>query len=147
MHGSATLHKMQHCWHANNTWSRELHGRSAVRHTCRYAQAGWAPTAFRSSRDSRAGAAAQQVSDFLDEDELAELHAKGLQASRGYDTFATQAEASARGQAEREAAKRHGGAAEGLTLFPAEALKPVQLSIGMRLLQRMGWRPVRSPWD
>ena len=107
-------------------------------------QEGWTPATFKSSRGSRADAAQQRVSDFLDEDERAELEAKGLQAASGYDTFAAQSEAVAKGQAEREAAGRHGEAAAGLTLFPAEALKPAQLSIGMRLLQKMGWHPVRT---
>jgi Protein of unknown function (DUF1604) len=110
---------------------------------CADMQDGWTPAVFKSSRDSRAAGQSQQVSDFLDDDERAEFEAKGLQAASGYDTFAARSEAALRGAAESEASKRHGDLAAGLSLFPSEALKPAQPAIGMRLLQKMGWRPVR----
>lgn len=83
------------------------------------------------------------MNDFLDDDERADLDAKGLQASSTYDTFAVSSEAALRGRAQTEAAERHGVAAAGLNLYPAVAIKPVHLSVGMLLLQKMGWRPVR----
>jgi galactokinase len=78
------------------------------------------------------------VADFLDEDELQELQDKGLQAKAEYDTFASGQSAAAHAQAAQEADARHGGA--GVNLFPEEALRPVVTSIGVRLLQKMGWR-------
>lgn len=107
-------------------------------------QEGFTPAAFKSSRSDRTGRERQQqVEDFMDEDELAERTSTRLQAAGTYDTFAATAEGAARGAAGAAAARRHGDAAEGLNLFPAEALRPVQLSVGMQLLQKMGWRPVR----
>lgn len=106
-------------------------------------QEGWEPSTYKSSRDSRAAGAQQQAVDFMDDDERAELEAKGLQATNPYDTFAANATAEAQGKAEAEAARRHGQAAASLNLFPTEALKASHVSIGMSLLQKMGWRPVR----
>lgn len=108
-----------------------------------YIQEGFTPASFKSSRGSRANAQKQAVNDFLDDDERADLDAKGLQASSTYDTFAVSSEAALRGRAQTEAAERHGVAAAGLNLYPAVAIKPVHLSVGMLLLQKMGWRPVR----
>jgi hypothetical protein len=79
------------------------------------------------------------VSDFLDEDELEELREKGLQAKAAYDTFATESVAKSHSQAADQAAARHG-----LNLFPEEALRPVVSSIGVQLLQKMGWKQVSN---
>ena len=106
-------------------------------------QEGWTPATFKSSRSDRNRQQTQRVEDFLDADELAERDAQTLAAASTYDTFAAAGEASARDAASAAAAQRHGQEAAALNLFPAEALKPVQLSIGMQLLQKMGWRPVR----
>ena len=108
-------------------------------------QEGWSPATFHSSRGARSAAAQQQVSDFLDEDERAELEAKSLRAGAAYDTFSTRGEAAAAGTAQAEAVRRHGETA--LALVPQEALRPAALGVGMQLLQRMGWRPVRSAPD
>jgi hypothetical protein len=106
-------------------------------------QEGWAPTAFKSSHSSRAALLQQQATDFMDDDELAEIKNKGLRATGGFDTFAAAATADAQRQAEVDAARRHGPAdSSALNLFPEEAIRPVQLSVGMQLLQKMGWRPV-----
>jgi hypothetical protein len=110
----------------------------------RNVQEGWTPSAFKSSHTQRAAHTQQQATDFMDADELAELEKKGLQATGAYDTFAAAATAEAKQRAEAEAARRHGhrGDTAGLNLFPEEALRPVQHSIGIQLLQKMGWRAV-----
>lgn len=77
------------------------------------------------------------MSDFLDEDELEELREKGLQAKADYDTFTTENAEKSQTQAADQAAARHG-----LNLFPEEALKPVVSSVGVKLLQKMGWKQV-----
>lgn len=100
-------------------------------------QAGFNPATFTSSRGKRANLQQQNVADFLDEDELEELGEKGLQAKAEYDTFQTDSTAKSHTQAADQAAARHG-----LNLFPEEALKPVVNSIGVQLLQKMGWKQV-----
>lgn len=100
-------------------------------------QEGFNPATFTSSRGKRADQRQQNVSDFLDEDELEELREKGLQAKAEYDTFAHESTAKSHTQAADQAAARHG-----LNLFPEEALKPVVNSIGVQLLQKMGWKQV-----
>jgi hypothetical protein len=104
-------------------------------------QEGFQPATFRSSRDTRGNQRAQQIADFLDEDELEELQTKGLHARAEYDTFASAHEAAFAAQAALQATTRHGGQA--LNLFPQEALRPVVQSIGIQLLQKMGWKQVR----
>lgn len=85
------------------------------------------------------------MSDFLDEDELEDLQKKGLQTRSEYDTFASAQGAAAQAEAGQQAASRHGH--EALNLFPQEALRPVVNSVGIQLLQKMGWRQVcPCPW-
>eukprot|EP00892_Ulva_mutabilis_P007724 jgi/Ulvmu1/5323/UM022_0117.1 len=103
---------------------------------------GFQPATFTSSRKSRAGQRQQEVSDFLDEDELEDLQKKGLQTRSEYDTFASAPGAAAQAEAAQHAASRHGH--EALNLFPQEALRPVVSSIGIKLLQQMGWRQGRG---
>lgn len=100
-------------------------------------QEGFNPSNFTSSRGKRADQRQQNVSDFLDEDELEELREKGLTSKAEYDTFATDSTAKSHTQAADQAAARHG-----LNLFPDEALRPVVSSIGVQLLQKMGWKQV-----
>jgi hypothetical protein len=51
---------------------------------------GWAPSTFKSSRDNRAGdgkRVQQTATDFMDDEERAELQATSLEARDDYDTF------------------------------------------------------------
>lgn len=119
-------------------WSQSSHV-SACQHAA-LLQEGFKPATFTSSRKNRAGQQQQDVSDFLDEDELEDLQKKGLQTRSEYDTFASAQGSAAHTEAAQEAASRHGHAS--LNLFPQEALRPVVNSIGIQLLQKMGWRQV-----
>lgn len=100
---------------------------------------GWAPAAFRSSRSERAdaGAAAQSVEQFLDEEELEELRRTNLQTTEQYDTFGSTAAEVARRVVAEEGRQRP-SAIPGL--LPDELVAPVAEGVGVRLLQRMGWR-------
>ncbi|PRW45437.1 G patch domain-containing TGH-like isoform X1 [Chlorella sorokiniana] len=97
---------------------------------------GWQPSEFRSSRDARA-AVQQSVEQFLDEDELEELRRTNLQTTQEYDTFGSTAAEVAR-RAAAEAAAERPSAIPGLV--PEEVVAPVADSVGIRLLQKMGWR-------
>ncbi|KAL6759050.1 hypothetical protein V8C86DRAFT_1390599 [Haematococcus lacustris] len=102
---------------------------------------GWQPTTFRSSRGARAAAPTQAVEDYLDEDEKEERVKVTLQVQPEYDTFGASAAEAARSFAQQEAAARPslipGGVME-------ELVVPVTSSVGVRLLQKMGWRPGRG---
>lgn len=97
---------------------------------------GWQPSEFRSSRSARA-AVQQSVEQFLDEDELEELRRTNLQTTQEYDTFGSTAAEVAR-RAAAEAAAERPSAIPGLV--PDEVVAPVADSVGIRLLQKMGWR-------
>ncbi|KAL4855768.1 G patch domain-containing protein [Chlorella vulgaris] len=99
-------------------------------------KAGWQPGTFRSSRDSRE-AVQQSVEQYLDEDELEELRRTNLQTSAEYDTFGSTAAELAR-RAATDAATERPSAIPGL--LPDELVVPVADSVGIRLLQKMGWR-------
>lgn len=117
---------------------------------------GWAPSAFRSSRDDRADRQShvQTATDFMDEDERAELQATSLEARDDYDTFGTTAAM----RAQRQLAAMEGAGARGrggggkvkgpAAMAPAIIPGPVPLDlvvpvgdpVGARLLKLMGWR-------
>ncbi|KAL0718280.1 hypothetical protein Bca4012_067602 [Brassica carinata] len=105
---------------------------------------GWAPQSFTSSRKNRAGARNQNISDFLDEDEKAELEGQSLSASSQFDTFGFTAAEHSRKQAEKEQHERP-------SAIPGpvhdELIAPVSESIGVRLLLKMGWRRGHSIKD
>ncbi|KFK27632.1 hypothetical protein AALP_AA8G408400 [Arabis alpina] len=105
---------------------------------------GWAPQAFTSSRKNRAGARKQSISDFLDEDEKAELEGQSLSASAQFDTFGFTAAEQSRKQAEKEQHERP-SAIPGPV--PDEFISPVSESIGVKLLLKMGWRRGHSIKD
>jgi hypothetical protein len=67
---------------------------------------GWAPQSFTSSRQNRAGARKQSISDFLDEDEKADMEGKSLSASSQFDTFGFTAAEHSRKHAEKEQHER-----------------------------------------
>ncbi|KAI7838498.1 hypothetical protein COHA_007760 [Chlorella ohadii] len=113
---------------------------------------GWQPGEFRSSRGARA-AVQQSVEQFLDEDELEELRKTNLQTTQEYDTFGSTAAEMARRAAAEAAAERPSGKqtvkleeavrmleASIPGLVPDEVVAPVADSVGIRLLQKMGWR-------
>ncbi|KAK2079913.1 hypothetical protein QBZ16_002308 [Prototheca wickerhamii] len=104
-------------------------------------QEGWAPSAFRSSRDARASSAPQSIEQFLDEDELEEHRRQRLQTTAEYDTFG----ATAREATRRAAAEADNGRPAAISSFLAEqVLAPVSSGAGVRLLRRMGWREGRG---
>jgi G patch domain-containing protein 1 len=98
---------------------------------------GWAPAAFRSSRAQRAGAPAQSVEQFLDDDELEEAQRAELRPVAAYDTFGGRAAGAARTAAAADALARPPALP---SLLPDDVLAPVADGAGVRLLQRMGWR-------
>ncbi|KAK9833838.1 hypothetical protein WJX74_007401 [Apatococcus lobatus] len=104
--------------------------------------AGWAPSSFKSSREQRTQQRGQAVEDFMDEDELAEIRgAVAVQTTADFDTFGSAA-------AEAEKRRARADAAESSSQAPSlaagpiieELLAPVAESLGIRLLQKMGWR-------
>ncbi|KAK9830452.1 hypothetical protein WJX72_011851 [[Myrmecia] bisecta] len=97
---------------------------------------GWAPKTFKSSREQRTDRRQQNVEDFMDEDELAELRKHSLQQTAEYDTFGSTAAEVAKRAIAAEAVQRP-SAIPGAVL---EVLAPVADSIGINLLQKMGWR-------
>ncbi|KAF3594506.1 hypothetical protein DY000_02026253 [Brassica cretica] len=105
---------------------------------------GWAPQSFTSSRKNRAGARQQSISDFLDEDEKAELEGQSLSASSQFDTFGFTAAEQSRKQAEKEQHERP-------SAIPGpvheELIAPAPESIGVKLLLKMGWRRGHSIKD
>ena len=119
---------------------------------------GWAPSSFRSSRadfpppttatttDAVALSPPQQqkqqkqsIEQFLDEDELEEYRKTKLQTNATYDTFGATAAEKAK-QVALEASRQRPSFLPGLLLVPEEAIAPVTESMGVRLLQHMGWR-------
>lgn len=101
---------------------------------------GWTPQTFTSSRKNRAEIKQQSLSNFLDDDEKAEMEGH-LGTSLQYDTFGFTAAEVARKQAEKEQ-KQRPSAIPGPV--PDEVVLPVTESIGLTLLQKMGWRRGRS---
>ncbi|KAM1186657.1 hypothetical protein ACFX1Q_016562 [Malus domestica] len=105
---------------------------------------GWTPQTFVSSRKNRAEVKRQDIMNFLDEDERAELEGQSLGTSMQFDTFGSTAAELARKQAEKEQQKRP-SAIPGPV--PDELVLPATDSIGVKLLLKMGWRHGRSIKD
>ncbi|KAM5571061.1 G patch domain-containing protein TGH [Rosa sericea] len=105
---------------------------------------GWTPQTFVSSRKNRAEVKQQDISNFLDEDERAELEGQSLGTSSQFDTFGFTAADHARKHAEKEHQKRP-SAIPGPV--PDELVLPATDSIGVKLLLKMGWRRGRSIKD
>ncbi|XP_075107730.1 G patch domain-containing protein TGH isoform X1 [Nicotiana tabacum] len=104
---------------------------------------GWTPQSFTSSRKNRAEFKQQSLFNFLDDDEKAEMEGR-LGTSMQYDTFGFTAAEVARKQAEKEQNQRP-SAIPGPV--PDEVVLPAPESIGLKLLQKMGWRRGRSIKD
>ncbi|GAX77920.1 hypothetical protein CEUSTIGMA_g5362.t1 [Chlamydomonas eustigma] len=102
---------------------------------------GFEPATFKSSRSERAGAKQQNIDDFLDADELEERKRTHLHVRSDYDTFGTAAAELAISEAQRDSESRPSIIPGGLL---EEVVVPVANSVGMHLLQRMGWRPGRG---
>ncbi|KAL0047130.1 hypothetical protein WJX82_007461 [Trebouxia sp. C0006] len=100
-------------------------------------QEGWQPKTFKSSRDKRSGDRQQNVEDFMDEDELELRQKSSVQTKAEYDTFGDTATELARKAAAADAHARP-------SLIPGpvfqDLIAPVPDSVGVRLLQKMGWR-------
>ncbi|KAI3820927.1 hypothetical protein L1987_08481 [Smallanthus sonchifolius] len=102
---------------------------------------GWTPQTFTSSRKKRAEIKQQDLSNFLDDDEKAELEGNSLGTSMQFDTFGFTAAEIARKQSEKEQNERP-SAIPGPA--PDELVVPATDPIGVRLMQKMGWRRGRS---
>ncbi|KAI3970966.1 hypothetical protein MKX01_024613 [Papaver californicum] len=105
---------------------------------------GWVPQTFTSSRKKRAEVKSQDILNFLDDDEKEEMKNRSLETCMQFDTFGSTAAEIARKQAEKEQEKRP-SAIPGLV--PDEIILPVASSIGVKLLQKMGWRHGRAIKD
>ncbi|CAN1856590.1 G patch domain-containing protein TGH [Linum perenne] len=101
---------------------------------------GWAPQSFTSSRKSRAEIRQQDILNFLDEDEKADLEGRSLGTSSQFDTFGFTASEVARKQADKEPSAIPGP-------VPDELVLPAAESIGVKLLLKMGWRHGRTIKD
>ncbi|KAK7330222.1 hypothetical protein VNO77_24410 [Canavalia gladiata] len=105
---------------------------------------GWAPQSFKSSRKNRAEFKEQNILNFLDEDEKAELEGRLLGTASQFDTFGFTAAEIARKEAEKEQKQRPSiipGPA------PDEIVVPATESVGVKLLLKMGWSRGRSIKD
>ncbi|KAL2338275.1 hypothetical protein Fmac_012721 [Flemingia macrophylla] len=105
---------------------------------------GWAPRSFKSSRKNRAEFKEQNILNFLDEDEKAEMEGRLLGTTSQFDTFGFTAAEIARKQAEKEQKQRPSiipGPA------PDEIVVPATESVGVKLLLKMGWSRGRSIKD
>ncbi|KAI3504729.1 hypothetical protein L1887_26412 [Cichorium endivia] len=98
---------------------------------------GWTPQTFTSSRKNRAEIKQQDLSNFLDDDEKAELEGNSLGTSMQFDTFGFTAAEMARKQVEKEQNERP-SAIPGPA--PDEIVVPATDPIGVRLMLKMGWR-------
>ncbi|KAJ0989095.1 hypothetical protein J5N97_007451 [Dioscorea zingiberensis] len=98
---------------------------------------GWAPQTFTSSRKNRAEFKQQSIYQFLDDDDMKNMGGQALETSTQFDTFGFTAAEYARKQAEKEQEKRP-SAIPGPA--PDDIVLPAADSIGMKLLQKMGWR-------
>ncbi|XP_042027992.1 G patch domain-containing protein TGH-like [Salvia splendens] len=105
---------------------------------------GWTPQSFTSSRKSRAEVTKQNIFNFLDEDEKADLEGRSLGSSMQFDTFGFTAAELARKEADKDQQQRP-SAIPGPV--PDELVVPATESIGIKLLIKMGWRPGRSIKD
>ncbi|CAM8933936.1 unnamed protein product [Rhodiola kirilowii] len=105
---------------------------------------GWTPQTFTSSRKNRADFKQQNILNFLDDDEKAEMEGKSLETSMKFDTFGFTAAEIARKQSETEQ-KQRPSAIPGPV--PDELIVSATDSIGVKLLLKMGWRHGHSIKD
>ncbi|XP_008782424.2 G patch domain-containing protein TGH homolog [Phoenix dactylifera] len=105
---------------------------------------GWTPQTFTSSRKNRAEVKQQTIYNFFDEDDIKGMGGHALETSLQFDTFGFTAAEFARKKAEKEQQKRP-SAIPGPV--PDEIVLPAANSIGIKLLQKMGWRHGHSIKD
>lgn len=98
---------------------------------------GWTPQTFTSSRKNRAEVRQQNISNFLDDEDIQGIGGHALETSLQFDTFGFTAAELARKQAEKEQEKRP-SAIPGPV--PDELVLPAANSIGVKMLLKMGWR-------
>ncbi|XP_045832491.1 G patch domain-containing protein TGH isoform X1 [Trifolium pratense] len=132
------------CWNYNAPVMDLIINRHAVSVNFKNECVGWAPQTFVSSRKSRAEFKEQNILNFLDDDEKADLEGRFLGTSSQFDTFGSTAAEIARKQAEKEQKQRPSiipGPA------PDELVIPATESVGVKLLLKMGWSRGRSIKD
>ncbi|KAI1731848.1 g-patch domain-containing protein [Ditylenchus destructor] len=91
---------------------------------------GWVPQTFKSSKDTRAKVS-QDVQDFMDEEDFGEFGIASRKLRTKHDFMETLAQPGDQNQL----------AWERSVSVLADLLRPVNDSIGVRLLKQMGWRP------
>lgn len=98
---------------------------------------GWAPATFSSSRTDRAKARVARPEDFMDEEDLAELHADQKLVSEHDEMDISGGTLAERGRRDRlEETEK-----DPVTLALEEAIVPLPKdSVGARILKKMGWR-------
>ncbi|KAI5995585.1 hypothetical protein EDD15DRAFT_608141 [Pisolithus albus] len=98
---------------------------------------GWTPATFSSSRTDRAKARVARPEDFMDEEDLAELHADQKLVSEHDEMDITGGTLAERGRRDRlEETEK-----DPVTLALEEAIVPLPKdSVGARILKKMGWR-------
>ncbi|KAI6180796.1 G-patch domain-containing protein [Aphelenchoides besseyi] len=102
---------------------------------------GWVPQTFKSTRDERADAVNLRASDFMDEEDRGEF-GFAARTIRARDDFMETITGSAE-RKERLAWERAGPSELNTQIAQhlAQAIHPVNDSIGVRILKQMGWRP------
>ncbi|KAJ9099847.1 hypothetical protein QFC21_003849 [Naganishia friedmannii] len=93
---------------------------------------GWAPSAFKSSRQNRAGTSGRQqtAEDFMDEEDLADL--RDSRKLENTDTFKSDGFTSTADEL---------GRSESIGSALTSLIQPASSSVGQKLLMKMGWRP------
>ncbi|KAI7887431.1 hypothetical protein K492DRAFT_155019 [Lichtheimia hyalospora FSU 10163] len=102
---------------------------------------GWTPSSFVSSRSSRIEQREARPEDFMDEEDLEELaSARKLVATDEFDILGgTQRELQAKRRQQQEDEARGGVGFLGSSLM--DMVAPTKESVGIRLLQKLGWKP------
>ncbi|KAJ9118205.1 hypothetical protein QFC22_004111 [Naganishia vaughanmartiniae] len=93
---------------------------------------GWAPAAFKSSRQNRAGNSGRQqtAEDFMDEEDLADL--RDSRKLENTETFKSDGFTSTADEL---------GRSESIGSALTSLIQPASSSVGQKLLMKMGWRP------
>ncbi|KAJ9126346.1 hypothetical protein QFC24_002080 [Naganishia onofrii] len=93
---------------------------------------GWAPSAFKSSRQNRAGNSGRQqtAEDFMDEEDLADL--RDSRKLENTETFKSDGFTSTADEL---------GRSESIGSALTSLIQPASSSVGQKLLMKMGWRP------
>ncbi|XP_063607433.1 G patch domain-containing protein 1 homolog [Penaeus indicus] len=94
---------------------------------------GWTPSTFVSSRGQRADSKAARPQDFMDDEDLESygISPQGIQATSSYDSNDPQ---------KRKRVIDPDGPIPGVPVLE-DILKPARETMGMKILQKLGWRP------